>query len=667
MAPGPVPHHTLHWRDAHSFYLLSPLMGLLSRAWSRLRGPGVPEAWLVDTATGVGQGEAKGLSIPPLASQGEGGEATQGPCFDQRENSSPAETWGLSDDGEYGENQGQDGSREQEREHTASLPAPQPPGLQGADKSPGEVVPGEEGVTELAYPTSHPDVYPAAEKEEDGETLKKAAFQASPQLSSGSTPSIRVYCPREGEHQATEEKGAENKARDPPSFPSSSVSHPRTWACPSREGPKQEGEADAEPQRAEHCQPCQSSEDQDSAEAEAEPEGEAEGSTSSTSAGKTCVCWSGEDTDEEDYQNTELPSAEEDTEASSVPTSAFLKAWVYRPREDTEEEDDSDWGSAEEEEDAGAWVCQLGEDTEEEEAKDLGSADREGEAGASSSTLNRSAFLKSWVYHPGEDTEEEEDSDSESAQEDQDAEASCATPPTSAFLKAWVYCPGEDTEEEEDNCEAHVALDASEATEGREAAESLRGPPLQAWGCLPGEKTQREGLGEAEPSAFHVAFYLPGEKPTPPWAPPKLPLRLQRRLRLSEAPTQDPDPESPLNTRKVHFSENVTVHVLAVWAGPAQAARRGPWEQFARDRSRFARRIARAQEELGPYLTPASRARAWARLGNPPLPLAPMPALPETLLPSSAHPSRAPAQATPSPSSPGETPLPSPDLSERCG
>ncbi|XP_078511260.1 uncharacterized protein LOC144770531 [Lissotriton helveticus] len=67
-------------------------------------------------------------------------------------------------------------------------------------------------------------------------------------------------------------------------------------------------------------------------------------------------------------------------------------------------------------------------------------------------------------------------------------------------------------------------------------------------------------------------------------------------------------------TKKVRFSPVVKVHQMIAWSYAHRAARRGPWEEHARDRCRFQRRITETESAIGYCLDPAHRELVWARL-----------------------------------------------------
>ncbi|MPC34753.1 Protein phosphatase 1 regulatory subunit 15A [Portunus trituberculatus] len=69
--------------------------------------------------------------------------------------------------------------------------------------------------------------------------------------------------------------------------------------------------------------------------------------------------------------------------------------------------------------------------------------------------------------------------------------------------------------------------------------------------------------------------------------------------------------------QRVTFGKE-TVHPMVVWGHAYRQARRGPWEQQARDRARFAQRVASLEAELSLVLDPGHRRRVYRRLYAPP-------------------------------------------------
>ncbi|KAI1903924.1 hypothetical protein AGOR_G00000420 [Albula goreensis] len=126
--------------------------------------------------------------------------------------------------------------------------------------------------------------------------------------------------------------------------------------------------------------------------------------------------------------------------------------------------------------------------------------------------------------------------------------------------------------------------------------------PLNFRACLQSSPPARERA----PSA------APPQKPRP--SKPRLPKRhlklhhcLQtaaehRRLtpwkRAARGPTTSLHTEEKPTLKKVRFSPVVQVHIMHTWSFASQAVRKGPWEEFARDRARFHRRVRRPKTPL---------------------------------------------------------------------
>ncbi|XP_047195723.1 protein phosphatase 1 regulatory subunit 15B-like [Hippoglossus stenolepis] len=72
--------------------------------------------------------------------------------------------------------------------------------------------------------------------------------------------------------------------------------------------------------------------------------------------------------------------------------------------------------------------------------------------------------------------------------------------------------------------------------------------------------------------------------------------------------------ESNTSTKKVRFSPLVQVHVVRTWLFARQASRKGRWEEMARDRDRFQRRIQETERDISHCLTLPHREKMRAYL-----------------------------------------------------
>ncbi|XP_053175091.1 protein phosphatase 1 regulatory subunit 15B [Scomber japonicus] len=97
--------------------------------------------------------------------------------------------------------------------------------------------------------------------------------------------------------------------------------------------------------------------------------------------------------------------------------------------------------------------------------------------------------------------------------------------------------------------------------------------------------------------------------------PDKIVVPWKRPVQTSgSAPEEKKESKASTTQKKVRFSPLVKVHVMRTWPFARQASRKGPWEEMARDRDRFRRRILEAEQAVAHCFGPAHREKIRAYL-----------------------------------------------------
>uniref|UniRef100_A0A3P8STQ3 Protein phosphatase 1, regulatory subunit 15B n=1 Tax=Amphiprion percula TaxID=161767 RepID=A0A3P8STQ3_AMPPE len=84
--------------------------------------------------------------------------------------------------------------------------------------------------------------------------------------------------------------------------------------------------------------------------------------------------------------------------------------------------------------------------------------------------------------------------------------------------------------------------------------------------------------------------------------------------RPGQTPPGEKKDKASTTQKKVQFSPLVQVHVMRTWPFARQASRKGHWEEMARDRDRFRRRIRETEQAIGHCFTHSHREKIQAYL-----------------------------------------------------
>ncbi|XP_072543916.1 protein phosphatase 1 regulatory subunit 15A [Salminus brasiliensis] len=193
-----------------------------------------------------------------------------------------------------------------------------------------------------------------------------------------------------------------------------------------------------------------------------------------------------------------------------------------------------------------------------------------------------------------DDDEEEEEHDDDDDDDDDDEEAKEEQSPLDKEDEM-------EWSDEDDSDWSDDEGDSQESTESMELWESfLNSDPYNPlyFSCTTGVKTKSTDSPQLQNHTTSQSSMV-GEA----------------KMSTSGDDEQSPKKSTKEGTKKVRFSDEVTVHTLVTWSFASREARDGScWLQLARDRERFRRRVAITGEVLSPCLTAQHRARIWDKL-----------------------------------------------------